>query len=87
MTGSKTNLEGDDENKFKLEEKVTAQSQSLKLMQEGYLNAYIDFYYITTDTTPSAIEISKKMQEDQSLGKIQRQKFQQTEQSLLDISG
>ena len=45
-------------------------------MQEGYLNAYIDFYYITTDTTPSAIEISKKMQEDQSLGKIQRQKFQ-----------
>ena len=61
MTGSKTNLEGDDENKFKLEEKVDAKSQSLKLMQEGYLNAYIDFYYITTDTTPSAIEISKKM--------------------------
>lgn len=32
MTGSKTNLEGDDENKFKLEEKVDAKSQSLKLM-------------------------------------------------------
>lgn len=87
MTGSKTNLDGEGtQNDFKLEEKVTAESQAKTLMQEGYLNAYVDFYYITTDTTPSAIEISKKMQEDLSLGKLQRMRFDQSEQSLKEIS-
>ena len=52
MTGSGTNFEAKDDN-FKLEEKVTAQSQSIKLMQEGYLQAYVDFFYITTDSTPN----------------------------------
>jgi len=32
-------------------------------MQEGYLQAYVDFFYITTNSTPSEIEPSLKLQE------------------------
>lgn len=57
MTGSGTNnfTQKDD---FKLEDKVTAKSESIKLMQKGYVQAYVDFFYITTETTPSEIEPS-----------------------------
>jgi len=44
-----------------LAELVNAQTQSIKLMQEGFLQAYVDFFYITTDSTPSEIEPSKKL--------------------------
>jgi len=57
MTGSGTNFQEKDDN-FKLDEKVSAKSQSIKLMQEGYLLAYVDFFYITNNTTPSEIEPS-----------------------------
>lgn len=30
-------------------------------MQDGYLKAYVDFFYITTNTTPSEIEPSSKL--------------------------
>lgn len=60
MTGSGANFQEKDDN-FKLEEKVTAKSQSIKLLQEGYLQAYVDFFYITTESTPSSIIPSKKL--------------------------
>ena len=41
MSGSGTNF-AEKEDNFKLEEKVTAKSQSIKLMQEGFLQAYVD---------------------------------------------
>ena len=64
MTGSKTNLQDEGENKFKLEDKITARSQAILLMQMGYLNSYVDFFYITShpDGAPSAIEINQKLQ-------------------------
>lgn len=60
MTGSGTNnfAQKDD---FKLEEKVTASTESIKLMQRGYVQAYVDFFYITTETTPSEIEPSQQL--------------------------
>jgi hypothetical protein len=60
MTGSGTNnfAQKDD---FKLEDKVTAKSESIKLMQRGYVQAYVDFFYITTETTPSEIEPSQQL--------------------------
>lgn len=61
MTGNANFQEKDD---FKLEDKVTAKSQSIKLMQQGFLQAYVDFFYITTESTPSEIEPSKKLQEE-----------------------
>ena len=60
MTGTGTNnfAQKDD---FKLEDKVTAKSECIKLMQNGYVQAYVDFFYITTETTPSEIEPSKQL--------------------------
>ena len=52
-------------------------------MREGYLQAYIDFFYITTESTPSEIEPSKKLQEEYKLNKRKKGKFIQTEESLL----
>lgn len=82
MTGSGNNFQEKDDN-FKLEEKVTAENQSIKLLQQGFLQAYVDFFYITTESTPSEIEPSKKLQEEYKLNKRRKGKFQQTEQSLL----
>ena len=60
MTGSGTNNFAQKED-FKLEDKVTAKSESIKLMQKGYVQAYVDFFYITTETTPSEIEPSQQL--------------------------
>jgi len=86
MSGSGTNFQEKGEDNFKLEEKVTAKSQSIKLMQEGYLQAYVDFFYITTETTPSEIVPSQKLQEEYKLNKRKKGRFEQTERSLLDLS-
>ena len=85
MTGSGTNnfAQKDD---FKLEEKVTAKSESIKLMQRGYVQAYVDFFYITTETTPSEIEPSQQLQEEYKLNKRKKSKFEHTEASLKALS-
>lgn len=71
MTGSGNNFQDKDDN-YKLQDKVDAQFQSIKLMQEGYLEAYVDFYYITSETTPSEIEPHLSQQDDYKLGKIKK---------------
>jgi len=45
-------------------------------MQEGFLNAYVDFFYITTETTPSEIEPSSRLKEEYNLNKRKKGKFQ-----------
>ena len=54
-------------------------------MEEGWLKAYVDFFYITTNTTPSEIEPSAKLQEEYKLNKRKKLKFQQNEQSLIEL--
>lgn len=71
---------------FKLEDKVTAKSECIKLMQNGYVQAYVDFFYITTETTPSEIEPSKQMQEEYKLNKTKKIKFEHNETSLKNLS-
>ena len=85
MTGTGTNnfQQKDD---FKLEEKISAKSESIKLMQQGYVQAYVDFFYITTETTPSEIEPSKQLQEEYKLNKRKKQRFEHTEQNLKALS-
>jgi hypothetical protein len=48
-------------------------------MQRGYIQAYVDFFYITTETTPSEIEPSQKSKEEYNPDKNKKQKFEQTE--------
>ena len=84
MTGSGTAFKKKDD--FKLEEKVTAKSECIRLMLLGYLNAYVDLFYITSETTPSKIEPSEKLKEEYSLNKRTKKKFEQTEAKLRDMS-
>lgn len=66
MTGSKTNLGATDDDKF-LQDKVDCKSQCIKLMQEGYLNAFVDFFYIANDDgvdTPSEIVPNPRLKDD-----------------------
>jgi hypothetical protein len=34
------------------------------IIEQGYLQSYVDFFYITTDTTPSEIQPSIKLKEE-----------------------
>ena len=85
MTGSGNNF-AEKEDNYKLQDRVDAQSQSIKLMQEGFLQAYVDFYYITSNTTPSEIEPHISQQDDYKLGRVKKQPFKQTEESLQELS-
>ena len=38
-------------------------------IEHGFLQSYVDFFYITTDTTPSEIQPSIKLKEDQRMNK------------------
>ena len=46
----------------------------------------MDFFYITTETTPSAIEPSQKLQEEYKLNKRKKIRFKQTEDNLRALS-
>lgn len=66
MTGSKTNLGQGEDDKF-LQDKVDCKSQCTKLIEEGYLNAFVDFFYIANEDgieTPSAIEPNQRLKDD-----------------------
>jgi len=56
---------------------VTAESEGIKVLckfsfignifcviEQGYLQSYVDFFYITTDTTPSEIKPSDRLKEE-----------------------
>jgi len=60
-----------------LEDKITERSQAILLMQMGFLNSYVDFFYITShaDGAPSAIEINLKLQQEMGHNKSRKQKF------------
>lgn len=85
MTGSGNNFQEKEDN-YKLQDRIDAQTQSIKLMQEGYLQAYVDFYYITSETTPSEIEPHVSQQDEHRSGRVQKQKFKQTEENLQELS-
>ena len=56
-------------------------------LEQGYLQSYVDFFYITTDTTPSEIQPSIKLKEELRLNKrAGKTKFEQTQDSLLALS-
>lgn len=46
---------------FKLNEKIDKETVAIKLLVSGYMQAYIDFFYLTNDTTPSYIQESEEL--------------------------
>ena len=50
------------------------------------MRAYVDFFYLTSETTPSRIEPSEKLMEEQKLNKQVKQTLDQTPEQLTEIS-
>jgi len=52
-------MDGAEEDRgFQLEERKDKMSVGIRLLSEGFMQAYIDFFYLTNETTPSSIEPS-----------------------------
>jgi hypothetical protein len=50
--------------------------------EEGYAEAFTDFFYITHDRTPEQIQASEKYISEVEGGRIRLRKFRQDEQNL-----
>ena len=48
---------------FKLGEKVTPAFLGIELLKSGWMKAYIDFFYLTHETTPSVIVPSEQLKQ------------------------
>ena len=71
---------------FQLEERKDKMNVGIKLLSEGFMQAYIDFFYLTNGTTPSMIEPSDKLIEEQKLNKQVKTILEQTPETLTQIS-
>jgi len=40
---------------YQLEDKVTKESKAIELLQEGYIQSFVDFFFLTNETTPPLI--------------------------------
>lgn len=56
--------EAEEDRGFQLEERKDKMNVGIMLLSEGYMQAYIDFFYLTNGTTPSSIEPSDKLIEE-----------------------
>jgi len=43
---------------------VTKESKGVQLLKEGFMQAYIDFFYLTNETTPAFIDPSDKLMKE-----------------------
>ena len=59
----------EDKGGVQLEEKVDKQSVAIHLLEDGFIQAYIDFFYLTNDSTPSSLMPSERLIEEQKLNK------------------
>ena len=75
FTGGAMNVVEEDRG-FQLEEKKDKNTLGIRLLSEGYMQAYIDFFYLTNETTPSSIEPSDRLLEEQKLNKQQKRSLE-----------
>ncbi len=54
--------------------------------EKGQVQAFVDFFYLTNETTPSMIQPSRKLQEEYKLNKRTKRSLPQTQESLKEIS-
>lgn len=67
---------------YQLEEKVDKKSVGVRLLGDGFMQAFIDFFYLTNGTTPSSIMPSEQLIKDQKLKKHTKQTMSQDKQTL-----
>jgi hypothetical protein len=68
-----------------LDEKIDKQSVAIKLLEEGYIQAYIDFFYLTNDSTPSSLMPSEQLMKEQKLNKQTKQRMPQDPDTLTEV--
>ena len=73
------------EGNFNLKEKDDGQTLGIKLLNKGWMQAYVDFFYICTDTTPQYINPSEALLKEYSLKKREKKKFQQSSKNLTEL--
>lgn len=68
------NMADDNKGSFQLDEKIDAETLGIKLLTSGYMQAYIDFFYLThpETKTPSYIEPSPAFEKEFQLNKRAR---------------
>jgi len=76
----------DEDRGYKLEDLRDKMFFGIQLLSEGFMQAYIDFFYLTNETTPSCIEPSDRLIEEQKLNKKLKQSLEQTEEKLEQIA-
>ena len=54
---------------------MTAESLGIKLLTQGYMQAYIDFFYLTNENTPSKIKPNPSLLKEYQLKKRVKGKF------------
>lgn len=77
--------DADDDKGFVLEERKDKMNVGILLLSEGFMQAYIDFFYLTNETTPSCIEPSEKLNEEKNLNKHMKLTLEQTPDNLMEI--
>lgn len=60
---------------FKLGEKVSPLTLGIELLKSGWMKAYIDFFYLTHETTPSYIVPSEQMRQEYDQGKREKKRL------------
>jgi hypothetical protein len=68
-----------------LEAKIDKESLGIRLLKEGYLQAYVDFFYLTNETTPSYIQPSEELVQEYQLKKREKKKLGHDKESLSDL--
>lgn len=60
--------------------------ESIEFLESGFVQSYIDFFYITTRTTPNIVEALDHLNEDDLEDRDKEPKvFEMTEQNLVDL--
>jgi hypothetical protein len=54
---------------FTLADKISPEKLGIRLLTEGFIKAYVDFFYLTHETTPSVIEPSPALLKEYQMKK------------------
>lgn len=73
-----------EEDDFKFEVK-NKQTVALELLEEGFSQSYIDFFYITSNTMPEVIQPSAEYKENSEKSKTRKRILGETENELIDL--
>lgn len=83
-TGQSNNFK--DKSEFALADKISPEKLGIQLLLGGYIKAYVDFFYLTHETTPSAIEPSPALLKEYQMKKRTKKSLDQTPEMLTLLS-